>query len=181
MNNDELGNRIRLSGLPSSPWAPSCTITSQGHVPRLYCRLSAAHFSSAPSKGWSSPPAYTPLLLFGTISRFALVSLLIQLKNDPTGLCCSITSLLLSQLRLRALKSEPRDPAHLQAHSSISSACGCQVHPAEGLAKVVQHPVLFPSPQSLSPHKRRNQVPRGQAQVVLQSPSQSFSLHLVLD
>lgn len=63
---------------------------------------------------------------------------------------------------LRQLKSEPRDPFQLQTHSSISSACGCQVHPPEGLAQIVQHPVLFRSPQSLSILKRRNQVPMGQ-------------------
>lgn len=42
----------------------------------------------------------------------------------------------------------------------------------EGLAQVVQHPVLFPSPQSLSFLKRRNQVPMGQTQIVLQTPSE---------
>lgn len=96
LNIDEVGNRIRLL---SSPWVSSCT--SQGHVPSLYCRLSAAHFSSAklPPKG--APPLqhihHSPYLVpFPDL----LCSPLNQLKNDAKVPCPTVTSLL-CQPRLR--------------------------------------------------------------------------------
>lgn len=139
LNNDELGNRIRLLGLLSSPWAPSCTITSQGHVPGLYCSLSAAHFSSVPSpfqrvllpfSMYTTPPTWYQ---FQICSGLLSTSLRMMLK-------CLVLVLNHCQPRLRwgdrPLKSEHRDPVPLQAHSSISSMCGCKYTLLKALPKL---------------------------------------------
>lgn len=173
LNTDELGNRIRLSGLLSSPWAPSCTITSQGMCPG--CTAGCLQPNSPVPSSLQRvvfPPAHTPFLLFGIFSRFTLVSPLIQLTNDPKVPCPRITWLL-SQPRLQWGDSD-----HWSQSTEIQSAF--KLTPLSALAKVVQHPALFPSPQSLLSLKRRNQVLMCQAQIDLQTPSQPFSLHLAL-